>query len=147
MNTNFSGNFSMDITSAIGYSANLADFRILVDDDGNLSDATVYKPIFSFANGVVTVTGISNAMIPVNSTKYVTLALVCSFAAPTAAVIQPTCTISTGTINISSPVGSGFSYTLMEQLTPIPQVFLPMLHLIHILLQQAMVRAVFLWVL
>ncbi len=78
---NFSETFNMDITLAPGAdpaSVNIADLRLLVDDDGNFTNATVYAAggglSFSYANPVITVTGISNTQIPNNSTKFITIA-------------------------------------------------------------------------
>jgi hypothetical protein len=78
---NFSETFNMDITLAPGAdpaSVNIADLRLLVDDDGNFTNATVYAAggglSFSYSNPVITVTGISNTQIPNNSTKFITIA-------------------------------------------------------------------------
>lgn len=54
------------------------DLRLLVDDDGNFTNASVNGTpqglTFSYASGVVTVTGISTALVPTNGTRYVTIA-------------------------------------------------------------------------
>ncbi|HEV3224735.1 MAG TPA: T9SS type A sorting domain-containing protein [Puia sp.] len=78
---NFSETFNMDITLAPGAnpsSVNIADLRLLVDDDGNFTNATVYAAggglSFSYSNPVITITGISNTQIPNNSTKFITIA-------------------------------------------------------------------------
>ncbi len=112
VNTNFNGSFSMDVTSTIGSGVNASDLRLLVDDDGNFSNATVYAPTFSYAGGVVTATGIANTMIPANSTKYVTIARVCNLPAPTVTVTQPTCTSAKGTLTVTAPLGAGLSYSI-----------------------------------
>jgi len=79
-NTNFSQIFNADFTlnSCVGPGmVTTSDLRLLVDLDGNFSDATVYSPdgglSFSYAGDVITVTGISNTHIPNNSTRYITI--------------------------------------------------------------------------
>ncbi|HEV3410852.1 MAG TPA: T9SS type A sorting domain-containing protein, partial [Puia sp.] len=78
---NFSETFNMDITLAPGAdptAVNIADLRLLVSNDGNFTNATVYAAggglSFSYSNPVITVTGISNTQIPNNSTKFITIA-------------------------------------------------------------------------
>ena len=71
-NTGFDGAFSLDIkpkTTTITAS----DLRILIDDDGDFTNATMYNPSISFASGVITVSGISTTMIPANSTRYLAI--------------------------------------------------------------------------
>lgn len=71
-NTNFDGTFSLDIkpnTSPITAS----DLRILIDDDGDFTNATMYSPTITYSGGVISVSGISTAMIPANSTKYLAI--------------------------------------------------------------------------
>ncbi len=71
-NTNFTGTFSLDVklnTSPVTAS----HLRILVDDDGNFSNAALYNPTISYSGGEVTISGISNSMIPANTTKYLTI--------------------------------------------------------------------------
>lgn len=78
-NTGFAGTFSLDITPSAGtYDANT--LRLLIDDDGNFSNGgtTVYGTGISYAGGVITVANISTAMIPTDSTRYITLATVAS---------------------------------------------------------------------
>lgn len=78
-NTGFSGTFSLDLklntTPIIA-----TDLRLLVDDDGDFTNATIYGPslTMSYSGGVVTVGGINTTMIPMNSTRYITLASVAS---------------------------------------------------------------------
>lgn len=49
-------------------SVNPADLRLLVDNDGNFSNATVYAAgaglAFTYTGGIISVTGISTATIP-----------------------------------------------------------------------------------
>ncbi len=78
-NTAFGGTFGMSFklnTSPILAS----DLRLLVDDDGNFTNASLNGAAaglsFTYAGGVVTVTGISTALIPTNGTRYITIASV-----------------------------------------------------------------------
>ncbi|MGJ8661674.1 MAG: gliding motility-associated C-terminal domain-containing protein, partial [Bacteroidota bacterium] len=85
-NTNFSQTFNVDIKidtcqnpgSFVG-NVDLANLQLLIDsDDGNFTNATAYDQsngiTFSYTNGIITVTGISNAIVPLNSTRYFTIA-------------------------------------------------------------------------
>ena len=81
--TNYSETFSLDLTiDACGNNlpTDPADIKFLVDTDGDFSNATVYDDgggvTISYSAGVVTVSGISTAQIPNNSTRYLTLAFV-----------------------------------------------------------------------
>ncbi len=78
-NTAYAGTFSLAFklnTSPIV----ATDLRLLVDDDGNFTNATVVGSglTFTYAGGIVTVGGIGPSVIPTNSTKYITLASVSS---------------------------------------------------------------------
>lgn len=79
-NTGFSGTFNLNIylnniSGAGGVVA--SDLRLLVDDDGNFSNATAYSNAdgitISYSNPVITITGIPTSMIPSNSTRYITI--------------------------------------------------------------------------
>jgi len=79
-NTNFPNNYNIELTlnnCASPASVSVSDLRLLVDDDGNFSNATVYNTgggfSISYSNGIVTLSGISNTQIPINSTKYITI--------------------------------------------------------------------------
>ncbi|MFZ9848863.1 MAG: T9SS type A sorting domain-containing protein, partial [Flavobacteriales bacterium] len=74
-NTNFANNFSIEVEWDSAGAVNLADLRLLVDDDGNFSNATAYSSAngLTFAFGSIIVSGISTSMIPLNSTKYITI--------------------------------------------------------------------------
>nr|MBA3604221.1 T9SS type A sorting domain-containing protein [Parachlamydiaceae bacterium] len=54
---------------------NPVHLRLLVDDDGNFSNATAYSTglTISYSNPLITVSGITTAMIPANSTRYITI--------------------------------------------------------------------------
>lgn len=79
-NTNFSStfNFSMKLNAiASPGSVNTADLRLLIDDDGDFSDAKIYSStdglVFSYANPLITVQNISTTMIPAGTVKYMTI--------------------------------------------------------------------------
>lgn len=79
-NTAFDQDFNMDLTLGpcnpiVGI--DLARIRLMVDLDGDFSNATLYSQAdgitFSENNGVISVSGISTTHIPINSTRYVTI--------------------------------------------------------------------------
>jgi hypothetical protein len=78
-NTNFSGTFGMNFRLATLATASVAasDLRLLVDDDGNFSNATAYATggglTISYSAGIVTITGISTTHIANNATRYITI--------------------------------------------------------------------------
>ncbi len=85
-NTNFNGTFSMDFklnSCAIPGSVNVADLRLLIDDDGNFAAGTNTAVAsgsggitISYSNPVITVSGISTALIASNSTQFITIGTV-----------------------------------------------------------------------
>lgn len=79
-NTNLSETFSVDVrvASCAGTDfSNVSDLRLLVDDDGDFSDATIFAAgnglSFSYASDIITITGISNSHIPMNSARFITI--------------------------------------------------------------------------
>jgi hypothetical protein len=78
-NTNFSGTFGMNFRLAAPATTfvTASDLRLLVDDDGNFSNATVYAAgsglAISYSGGIVTISGISTTHIANNATKYITI--------------------------------------------------------------------------
>jgi len=79
-NTGFTSTFNLNIrlNSISGAGGVVAsDLRLLVDDDGNFSNATAYSNsdgiTISYSNPLITITGIPNSMIPSNSTRYITI--------------------------------------------------------------------------
>ncbi len=78
VNTDFTGTFSMDITLNSLCTVNPNDFVLLVDDNDNFANATIYTAAaglsFSNSGNTITISGITTAMIPQNSTRYITLA-------------------------------------------------------------------------
>lgn len=76
-NTNFSDSFTIDIKPAAGvYDA--SKMRILIDEDGDFTNAALYSPEINYANGVLTLAGISTAIIPANSTRYLAVVTIAS---------------------------------------------------------------------
>ncbi|MFD1551217.1 hypothetical protein DNU06_13145 [Putridiphycobacter roseus] len=79
--TNFSQPFNVDIQldpCAVPANFEFDCMRLLVDDDGDFSNATVYDAASGLGfnynpNGMVSVSGIANLHIPDNSTRYITL--------------------------------------------------------------------------
>jgi hypothetical protein len=79
-NSNFLNNFIIDIkldSEAVLFPINPADLCLLVDDDGNFNNATVYTSAFglsfSYLNGVITVSANSNTQFPLDSIRYFTI--------------------------------------------------------------------------
>lgn len=83
--TNFSQDFNWDIKidtcqiagSTVGF-VNPANFFLLIDDDGDFTNATTSVNSggtfnISYNNGLITVAGISNLQVPDNSTRYLTI--------------------------------------------------------------------------
>jgi hypothetical protein len=71
-NTGFTGTFSLSILPSSGLVT--AKIKVLIDDDGDFSNATVITPTVTVSGGRIVLTGISNAMIASGATKYITLA-------------------------------------------------------------------------
>jgi hypothetical protein len=55
-----------------------ARIQVLVDDDGDFSNATVITPTITVVGGRIILTGISNAMIASGTTKYITIVVAAS---------------------------------------------------------------------
>ena len=79
-NTSFDGTFNVDITLGDAGTSSItdSDLRLLVDTDGDFSDATAYSAggglTISNSGGVITISGISTTHIPSGATRYITLA-------------------------------------------------------------------------
>ncbi len=79
-NTNFNGDFSIDIrlkdTTNL-WLTDLSTMRLLVDEDEDFSDADMYGTddgiSFSYTHPVLTISGISPAIVAANSTSFVTV--------------------------------------------------------------------------
>ncbi len=76
-NTNFSDSFSIDIKPAAGV-YDTSKIRILIDDDGDFTNAALYSPPINYANGVLTLASLSTEMIPANSTRYLAVVTIAS---------------------------------------------------------------------
>jgi hypothetical protein len=72
-NTAFNGTFSLDITLETALLI-ASDLRILIDNDLDFSNASLYNPSITVAGNTVTISGLSITEIPSNSTRYLTLA-------------------------------------------------------------------------
>lgn len=80
-NTNFTNTFSLRFTwDSIG-NFNVNDLRLLVDVDGDFSNADVIasgQNGISISSGSIIISGISTALIPANSTRFITIGTVSS---------------------------------------------------------------------
>jgi hypothetical protein len=105
-NTNMANAFSIDITLAnfTNFSSNPSNLCLLIDDDGDFTNAIVVQTSVSFSvNGnTITVSGINASHIPSNSTKFITLGYINSFSTPVAGT----------TVSTSTSVCEGESFTL-----------------------------------
>jgi|GEM_PF-894620 len=73
-NTNFTDNFGIEIKWDSTGPFYISDLRLLVSDSPDFTNAAVYSSYdVNFYIGSIIVTGISNAVIPVNSTKYISI--------------------------------------------------------------------------
>jgi hypothetical protein len=76
-NTNFIDNFSLKLEWSEFGNFDINDIRLLVDNDGDFSDAQIFgAPDVSISEGSIIVYGINPSMIPLNSTRYITIASV-----------------------------------------------------------------------
>ena len=95
VNTNFTGTFTFDLqlTTPLASASNL---RLLVDSDGDFSDATVYdnnnEIVFYVSGNRVTISGISTSQIPKNNSLYITIAKASSMATLTCPIISSSTT-------------------------------------------------------
>ncbi|MFT5617044.1 MAG: hypothetical protein ACI85I_000260 [Arenicella sp.] len=74
-NTNFSDDFSIEVEWDSTGSFNINDIRLLVDDDGDFSNATVLSIAdgLVFSLGSIVISGINTTHIPLNSTRFITI--------------------------------------------------------------------------
>ncbi len=74
-NTNFSDAFHLEFEWDSAGSFDINDVRLLVDSDGDFSNALVFGPAdgLTFSVGSIIVEGITTAHVPMNTTSYVTL--------------------------------------------------------------------------
>jgi hypothetical protein len=80
--TSVGGSFGIDITlnsSADPGTVSIADLKLIVDDDGDFSNGTTNcyangaGVTITYNNPVISITGINTAIIPNNSTRYITI--------------------------------------------------------------------------
>ncbi|MFY7965256.1 MAG: PKD domain-containing protein, partial [Chitinophagaceae bacterium] len=77
--------------------------------------STLANPTRTYTNpGPHTATLVITDNVGVQSTYTQTITLAAQEAAPAISVTQPTCTVSTGTITVTSPIGAGFTYSRDE---------------------------------
>lgn len=74
-NVNFDDTYTIEIEMNITGPYDLDSLRLLVDTDGDFSDATILDAAdgISFSNGSVIISGINSSHIPLNSTRFFTL--------------------------------------------------------------------------
>lgn len=105
-NTNCSEDFNLDLNiPALSIEA-VSSLRLLVDDDGDFSSGTTTAYYngdgsgltISYTNSVLTISGISTAMIASNSTKYITIGMDC----PTITGTTPNSRCGTGTVDLGA---------------------------------------------
>ena len=74
-NTNFDETFSLEIKlHASAGTIDESHIRVLLDADGDFSNATVINPTVTNSGGILTVSGLSTSDIPKNSVRYITIA-------------------------------------------------------------------------
>ncbi len=74
-NTNFIDPFSLKIELENGVLYDINDLRLLVDEDGDFSNAQIIgSPDVEFSEGSIIVSGINPSIIPLNSTRFITIA-------------------------------------------------------------------------
>lgn len=71
-NTGFNGTFSIDMTLNTS-PLNSTNLRVMIDTDGNFADAIIFNPTISVTGTTVTISGIPNSMIPLNTIRYLTI--------------------------------------------------------------------------
>ncbi len=74
-NTNFTDAYSIEFEWDSSGLFDINDIRLLVDDDGDFSNATVLSSAngLTFSNGSIIISGINTAHIPINSTRFITI--------------------------------------------------------------------------
>lgn len=75
-NTNFTDNFAISIETD-NWDFNINDIRLLVDEDGDFSNAQIYgSSDLDISEGSIIISGMNASIIPVNSTRYITIGTV-----------------------------------------------------------------------
>jgi hypothetical protein len=81
-NTNFDQTYSIDISlnpCAVTNNVSISDLRLLIDDNGDFTNAQVYAAgeaggiSFSYAEPIITISGLSASVVPLNQTAYITI--------------------------------------------------------------------------
>ena len=73
-NTNFADQYSIRFKWDSTGPFDIANIRLLVDDDGDFSNATVYgAPDVTISAGSIIVSGIGTAIIPMNESRFITI--------------------------------------------------------------------------
>jgi hypothetical protein len=79
-NTNFINDFTLKIKCSGCGTLQVNDVRLLVDDDGDFTNAQIYdSPTVTMEQSSLVISGIDISMIPMNSTKYITIGSTTSF--------------------------------------------------------------------
>jgi gliding motility-associated-like protein len=122
-NTNFTQTFNWDVKvdtcNTPGFAVgpvNLADLRLLVDNDGDFSNATMYAAggglSFSYNNGYITVSGISNTHLPKDSIRFFTIGyntITASFTGANSICVGETVPVTVNIQGASSPINITYS--------------------------------------
>ncbi len=76
-NTNFTDDFTIEVEWNVPGPYDLSVVRLLVDDDGDFSDATILGSAegLTFSLGSIIISGINTSHIPLNSTRFITVAI------------------------------------------------------------------------
>ncbi|MBP6455212.1 MAG: T9SS type A sorting domain-containing protein [Chitinophagaceae bacterium] len=98
-NTNMADNYSIDITldNFTNFTSSPPSLCLLVDDDGDFLNSTVFQAglTFSVNGNTVTVSGISTTQIPLNTTRFITLGnksnVTLPFGGTTVSNVNPIC--------------------------------------------------------
>jgi hypothetical protein len=74
-NNNFNDTYNIEIKWDLSGPFDLSVIRLLVDDDGDFSNATVLGPAtgLTFSLGSIIISGINTSHIPLNSTRFITV--------------------------------------------------------------------------
>lgn len=129
--TNFDQNFSWDIRidtcTNIDFTMQPQNVRLLVDADGDFTNATVFSDVdgltFSVIDGTLTIAGITSAMVPNDSTTFLTIGyndVLVSLQAPSAICAGDDATFTFGVVGTSNPVA--ITYTINGTTTTLPGV-------------------------
>ena len=72
-NTNFTDDFAIRVETD-NWDFDINDIRLLVDEDGDFTNAQIYgSPELNISEGSIIISGINSSMIPMNSTRYISI--------------------------------------------------------------------------